>query len=322
MLLSREWLVTNGLGGYSSSTVAGAPTRSWHGLLVAALPAPLGRVLMMEAVSDQMRLADGNTVRLGGAEYAAGVRLEGVSHLVEFHLDAGIPTWTYEIHGVVLQKRLWMPHNTNTILLRYRLLEGAERLRVKLMPTIHFRPYDSAVSMPLPRPFHLQVTDSGVALHSSMSQPVLRMRVEGADSAFTVESRYYRELVFRSERARGYESSGELYSPGYFRADITTDKPVTFIGSAEPWEVIDALPPDQSEVAEVERRARLLVAAHSSVKSGFGAELVLAADQFLITPAARVEETARARATGGRGPLGHCRLPLVHRLGPRHDDQP
>src|SRR5436190_9186328 len=72
-LLSREWLVTNGLGGYASNTVAGVPTRSYHGLLIAALPAPLGRVLLLSGISEQVRLLSGRTVRLGGTEYSSGL---------------------------------------------------------------------------------------------------------------------------------------------------------------------------------------------------------------------------------------------------------
>src|SRR5262245_17939632 len=72
VLLGREWLVTNGLGGYASSTVCGVPTRSYHGLLIAALPAPLGRQLLMGPLWEQLRLADGRTVRLDAAEYTGG----------------------------------------------------------------------------------------------------------------------------------------------------------------------------------------------------------------------------------------------------------
>src|SRR5437773_797038 len=72
MLLSREWLVTNGLGGYASNSVLGIPTRSYHGLLIAALPAPLGRMLLLGAVSELLRFANGKTVRLGGEEYTGG----------------------------------------------------------------------------------------------------------------------------------------------------------------------------------------------------------------------------------------------------------
>src|SRR5947207_81954 len=72
-LLTREWLVTNGLGGYASGTVAGAATRRFHGLLIAALPGALGRVMMLNHLSEQVRLPDGQTVQLGGEERAGGV---------------------------------------------------------------------------------------------------------------------------------------------------------------------------------------------------------------------------------------------------------
>src|SRR3954451_20297311 len=80
-LLDREWLVTNGLGGYASGTLGGVPTRSYHGLLVAALPAPLGRALLLGPISEQVRLEDGTTIRFGGTEYAGGrLELEGTTH--------------------------------------------------------------------------------------------------------------------------------------------------------------------------------------------------------------------------------------------------
>src|SRR5207248_8134095 len=100
------------------------------------------------------------------------------------------------------------------------------------------------------------------------------------------------------EKARGYASSGELYSPGYFRADLKPETPVSLTASCESWPAIEALPPDESEIAEHQRRERLLGVARPSVHEGVGAELVLAADQFLIVPAARYEEAARLRAAG------------------------
>src|SRR5881394_3744842 len=81
-LLTREWLVTNGLGGYASGTVAGVATRRYHGLLIAALPNPLGRCVMFNHLSEQVRLPDGRTIRLGGEERADGsLELHGVGHL-------------------------------------------------------------------------------------------------------------------------------------------------------------------------------------------------------------------------------------------------
>src|SRR5437867_5315188 len=84
-LLTREWLVTNGLGGYASGTVSGVITRRYHGLLIAALCAPLGRVVMLNNVSEQLRLADGQTVALGGEERVGGLlELPGAHYLIEF----------------------------------------------------------------------------------------------------------------------------------------------------------------------------------------------------------------------------------------------
>src|SRR3954465_1972027 len=93
-LLTREWLVTNGLGGYASGTVAGVASRRYHGLLVAALPAPLGRRMMFNHLSELVRVADGTSGLLGGEERSGGVLdLPGAAYLREFRLDHGLPVW-------------------------------------------------------------------------------------------------------------------------------------------------------------------------------------------------------------------------------------
>ncbi|MCA9207047.1 MAG: glycogen debranching enzyme N-terminal domain-containing protein, partial [Planctomycetales bacterium] len=99
-LLTREWLVTNGLGGYASGTVSNVATRRYHGLLIAALPAPFGRTLMLAHLSEQIRLADNDVVRLGGEEDSAGtLQLYGAEYLTDFWLEMGLPVWRYEIQG-------------------------------------------------------------------------------------------------------------------------------------------------------------------------------------------------------------------------------
>src|SRR5688572_26255030 len=90
-LLSREWLVTNGLGGYAAGTLCGACTRRYHGLLIAALPGPLGRTMMLSHVSEQLRLADGSKVQLSAEERAGAVEWGAVEHLVGFRLETGLP---------------------------------------------------------------------------------------------------------------------------------------------------------------------------------------------------------------------------------------
>ena len=106
VLLAREWLVTNGLGGYAAGTVSGIPTRRYHGFLVAALPAPFGRMMLLPQLSEQLRLPDGTIVRLGGEEKAGGVpQLYGAPYFSEFRLDYGLPIWRYRVGGAVLEKQ-------------------------------------------------------------------------------------------------------------------------------------------------------------------------------------------------------------------------
>src|SRR5450631_2433099 len=94
--ITREWLVTNGLGGYASGTVAGIATRRFHGLLMAALPAPLGRTMMLAHVGEVIRLPDGRAAHLGATPR---LPLDGealpFASLVEFRLEYGLPIWRY-----------------------------------------------------------------------------------------------------------------------------------------------------------------------------------------------------------------------------------
>src|SRR5438132_8095111 len=122
-LLDREWLVTNGLGGYASGTISGASTRRYHGLLIAAHPAPLGRMMMFNHLTEQFRFPDWSVARFGGVEKAGGaLEIHGADILSRFQLEAGLPVWRFEAHGHIIEKRLFMPYRRNTVHLIYRLI--------------------------------------------------------------------------------------------------------------------------------------------------------------------------------------------------------
>src|ERR1051325_11451533 len=93
-LLTSEWLVTNGLGGYASGTIVGVSTRRYHGLLVAALPNPYGRIMICNHLAEQVRLKNGTIHRLGAEEHEGRVDLAGAEQLIEFRLEWGLPVWT------------------------------------------------------------------------------------------------------------------------------------------------------------------------------------------------------------------------------------
>lgn len=298
-LLTREWLVSNGLGGYASGTVAGVPTRRYHGLLVAALPNPLGRMLMLNHLTEVVRLTDRVTIiGLGGQERNGQLELASDGHLVEFRLEQGLPVFRYCIGNTVLEKRVWMPHRQNTVHVQYRLLEGDGPVRMKLRPSVNFRPHEAKVSSPLAHPYVVTAREHQYELCATKDLPPLRLRILGDRSSFTLEPQRLPELLYRIEESRGYESRGDLFSPGFFRVDVDVDRPATLVASTEPWETIEVLTPEQALRSELERREALLSRARPEARSGPAAELVLAADQFIITPAGRAEEAARAHAVG------------------------
>lgn len=299
-LLELEWLVTNGLGGYASGTVSGAITRRYHGVLIAALPAPLGRMVMWSHVSEFLRFGEDEVVSLGAEERAGGqLNLPGADFLREFRLEDGLPVWTYSVRDLTIEKRVLLPHLQNTVHVSYQIIGDGKPPRLELRPAFHFRHYEASVDLPLAEPYKISALDDRYEISSTRRKlPPLRMRLCGHASAFTIAPAKIRQVVYRIEQARGYAHEGELWSPGFFQVDLADEKTATLIGSTEPWDIIDVLSPADVLGAERERRARLLEGASAETRTGVAAELVFASDQFVITPAGRTEDVARAHAAG------------------------
>ena len=144
LLLRREWLVTNGLGGYASGTIAGVPTRRYHGLLIAALPAPLGRMVMLRHLREQLRFPDGTVVQIGGEERDENdLEMPAANFLTEFRLENGLPVWRYQVAETILETRLLLPYMQNTVHITYRVVSGAGPVRLELRPSMHFRGHEA-----------------------------------------------------------------------------------------------------------------------------------------------------------------------------------
>jgi predicted glycogen debranching enzyme len=299
-LVTREWLVTNGLGGYASGTVAGVITRRYHGLLIAALPAPLGRVVMLSHLAEQARFADGRRLEMGGRERSGDAPdARGTGCLTEFRLEAGLPVWHYELGGVVIEKRVFLPHMQNTVHVMYELVSGADRVELALRPSVNFRAQEAPVSEPLGSPYEFRAvgTDYEIVLGNS-ALPPLRLMVAGRDAAFTLKGLRIDNVLYPVEESRGYQARGVLWSPGYFKLALSRGERASVVVSTESFETMKVLSPQMALDAERRRRQRLIAVAAPEAQSGVAAELVLAADQFIIRPAGRTEEEARARAYG------------------------
>jgi predicted glycogen debranching enzyme len=294
----KEWLVTNGLGGYATGTVSGALTRRYHGVLVAALPTPFGRTVMLNYLWERLRFPDGRLVSLPRVvDTDEGKEFHTSQYLAGFRLEAGLPVWEYDVDGVRLRKRVVMPHLQNTTHVSYELL-SSQPIRLELRPMIAFRLHEAPVNHPVEAPYGVHALGDRFEIEPGGDLPPLRLFLYGEEKAFTVTPESLPNVTYALEQHRGYECCGDLWTPGYFRVQLAPGAPGTLVASTESWETIDALTPQALLDAEHRRRRRLVEAARQVPATGMAAELVLAADQFIITPAGRIEEAARARAMG------------------------
>jgi predicted glycogen debranching enzyme len=217
---------------------------------------------------------------------------------VEFRLELGQPVWRFDLPGISVEKRVVMPYGQNTVHVTYELVKGEGPIRLSLRPSIQFRGYEEPVNTSHVETYTLNAVGTRYEVSGGDHYPCLRFLLYGDGAALTLDEKGAAAVPYDMERMRGYESVGAMWSPGYFRADVAKSRRVTLVASTEPWEVMQSMTPGEAEQAERERRRRLLAIADYAEKPSLGAELVLAADQFIITPAGRVEEAARARAAG------------------------
>ncbi|HEY2251437.1 MAG TPA: glycogen debranching enzyme N-terminal domain-containing protein, partial [Planctomycetaceae bacterium] len=296
-LLHREWLVTNGLGGYASGTVAGACTRRYHSLLIAALPAPLGRMVMFNHLSEELQFINRTAVRLDALESHGGPFEPAGESLAEFRLEMGLPVWRFEMESVVLEKRVVMLHLQNTVHITYRLLAAPAPLRLRLRPSFHFRPHEASVASSGLTHYAVTALQPGFEIRSEAAPP-LRLCCVGRRSSLVLDGGRIRDVYYRLEAERGYESHGSLWNPGYLRVDLLPEEEATLVASTEEWSLAQEVDPVAAHAAELQRRERLLAQAPASARAGLGAKLVLAADQFIIRPTTRAADAALARAAG------------------------
>ena len=259
-------------------------------------------MVMWSHVSEFFRFADDDVVSLGAEERAGGqLNLGGADYLHEFRLEDGLPVWTYHVRDLVLEKRILLPHLQNTVHVIYRILEGEKRPRLELRPAFHFRHHESPVNEGLPAPYKFSADRRSLrnqwrrqriatAAHEAVRRDIAQFHVSPpSHSPGRLSHRTEPRLRLRRELSGARD---------FFKSICSEHNRPRSIASTEKWEIIDVLAPEEALAAEHERRARLLDDAIPEARQGFPAELVFAADQFVITPAGRFEEAARAHAAG------------------------
>ena len=272
---SREWLETNGIGGYASSSIAGANTRRYHGLLVAATRPPLGRVVMLSKFEETV-IIDGERFEISCNQYPDKIHPEGYKYLKQFRLDP-FPVWTFEVNGVEIERSLFMVYGENATVVQWKVKLSAvsdQPSALELKPLLSFRDHHHLRSEDGYFGRHYEVEDS----HLSIEPYAEMSRLYFAHNAAEIEDQgyWYRDFEYAIEQERGFDYREDLYQPFCLKFDLS--KPATVIASTEPRDVGDTA---ELEKSEMKRRATLI--AKAGAKDDFTRQLVLATDQFIVT---------------------------------------
>ncbi len=307
-LVTREWLVANGLGGYASGTIGGVATRRFHGTLIAGLPAPFGRVLVLGGLGETVRLHDTVCRPVGDEPFAGPLQLP-VHTLQDFTLELGLPVWTWAWDGVRVEKTIVLPHLRNTTYVTWALHASPAPVTLTIVPSFNLRPHEGMVDhlhgrCPDPAceapnfPYRLRETERGVDVEADGGLPPIHLALRAPRPTPLVREDTCVDLVYRVERERGYDFHGPVAGPGRWDVTLEPGESVTLVVSTEPWGELEAFATADVVAAERERRLQLLAAAHPALRHGIGAELALAADQFVICPHTRIGDEARQEAAG------------------------
>ncbi len=271
--LRREWLETNGLGGFASSTIAGINTRRYHGLLIAATRPPVGRVALLSKLEETLVIG-GRRFDLASNRYPGVVHPRGYQYLREFRLDP-FPVLTFLVEGVELEKRIFMVHGENSTVVEYELRNTDVECILEIRPLIAFRDYHSTTR----RNDALNpevVRDEGLAtVRPYRDLPALHFSHNGVE--LEPGGDWYYNFQYDVEAERGLDSCEDLFSPFVVRFALGPDRAGAIIASTEPRDASTAAVLCR---AEIERRTRVLAASpcdHPLVRA-----LVAAADQFLV----------------------------------------
>ncbi|MFN7947712.1 MAG: amylo-alpha-1,6-glucosidase [Blastocatellia bacterium] len=269
-----EWLETNGLGGFASSTIAGINTRRYHGLLVAAIKPPVVRTALLAKLEETL-VIDGQRYELSANQYPGVVHPQGYQFLKRFRLDP-FPVFTYEVAGLELEKSVLMVHGENTTVIQYEIIgHTARSVSLELRPLIAFRDYHSLTHENGALNAAVQTAAGLATVMPYAGLPALHFAHEADE--IELAGWWYRNFEYAIERERGLEFREDLFSPFALKSDLTRRQSVSIIASTEQREAAQAMSLRQAEI-----RRRMAVTAMAAVDDELVRTLTAAADQFIV----------------------------------------
>ena len=268
-----EWLETNGIGGFASSTACCAATRRYHGLLVAALRAPVGRFVLLSKLDERVTVS-GQAFELGSNQFPGVIHPRGYEFLDAFRRDV-FPQFEYSFGGVRLRKTIAAIDGEDTTVILYEFLETPGEISVELRPFIAARDYHA-----LSRAndyIRRDTTFNGGVLAVQTYEGVPTLYLSVPKSSFRASPDWHYRFEYAIEQERGLDAHEDLFTPGTLVRSATAGSRFAVIASTEH-------PANRDGIAlmEAERQRRESVVAKTLIEGPLARPLALAADQFIV----------------------------------------
>ncbi len=272
----REWLITNGIGGYGAGTISSISTRRYHGLLIAATQPPVGRMLYLTRCDETLTYAGGSAA-LFTNQWASGfIEPPGYTMIERFYLDGTTPTWWYSLGDVLLEKQVWMEQGANTTYIRYRLLRGTEPANLTVKAVVNYRDHHITTRV---RTWQMAIepVEHGLTIDAGREGVPLSIRAE--NQSFTPMHDWYRNSYLAVEDYRGLDVLDDNLGAGEMTVTLKAGDAVTVVASLDPDADLDG---DAAYDRQKKHEAALIEQAGAENWPPRVRQLVLAADQFVV----------------------------------------
>ena len=315
-LTSMEWLVTNRLGSYASSTVLGAHTRRYHGLLVAATLPPVGRQVVLSQLREQVVVAR-KTYDLSTFLFPGAASPDGHERLMRFVNDTA-PTWVFQFDGITVTRQLILAESANILAVRYKV-DGADSVSLRVWPLAALRDFHALRRADQPHQITFTTEDGGVRVEDRHRQAE-SLWVAWKDATFVEGPQWWYQFRYPADIQRGQEGLEDLYTPGCFQWGAEPGRWTQLTAATESTGPIDF----DVAVGTRRRRRAELVQAVGEQADDTTRRLAMACDDFLVTRSAPSGPSSTVVAGyhwfGDWGRDSFIALPGLTLLTGRHDE--
>ncbi len=279
---SREWLVTNGIGGYASGTIAGLLTRRYHGLLIAPLQPPVRRTLLLTKLDETLFYHQKSYPLFTNRWVGGKIDGHGYRYVESFRLEGTIPVWTFACADALIEKRIWMQKRENTTYIRYDLLRSSGRVSISIQAWVNYRSHHGLQQDP-GFFFEMATIPQGVKVHALGAGIPFYLFSSGG--VFTLEQEWKEGLDLAMERYRGQGDRDNHFHGCTLAATLTPGTSLTLVASTQAQANLDSQftwQQHQSHAGKLLARWQSTPYLRTENAPDWIKQLVLAADQFIV----------------------------------------